>query len=64
MSAPARDALDTLIHDVNSKTASLKSAAALLRAAAPEEARELLSLMVEQAKSLAAAIADFERGGK
>ena len=45
--------LDSLIHDVNSKCASLKSAAALLRGASPEEKRELLRLMAQQAEALA-----------
>jgi hypothetical protein len=56
------DPLSTLIHDVNSKCASLKSAAALLRASSPKEAKELLSLMTQQARSLAADIAEFEAG--
>ena len=51
--------LDSLIHDVNSKCASLKSAAALLRGASPKERRELLSLMAQQAESLALRLKDL-----
>lgn len=52
-------ALRKLVHDVNSKCSSLKSAAALLKDAAPAEREELLRLMAEQAKSLAKAFAPF-----
>lgn len=52
--------LDSLIHDVRSKCASLQGAAALLRAASPEEGRTLLALMTEQARGLARRLADFE----
>lgn len=50
-------ALKKLVHDVNSKCSSLKGAAALLKDAPPEERKELLRLMAEQAKGLAAALA-------
>ena len=40
---------------------SLKDAAPLLRKAAPAEARELLKLMLEQARSLADVIEKFEK---
>ena len=46
-------ALKKLVHDVNSKCASLKSAAALLRDSPPGEREELLRLMAEQARALA-----------
>ena len=45
--------LDTLIHAVNSKCASLKSAAALLKNAPSKEAQELLGLMLDEARALA-----------
>lgn len=65
MSEPKRDSLETLIHDVNSKCASLRSAVALLRAASPEEFKELLSLMTQQARGLADQLTAFGReGGK
>ena len=66
MSEPNRDALDVLIHDVNSKCASLKSAVGLLRSSTPDEARELLSLMTQQAQSLAQQLAAFRlaEGGR
>lgn len=53
--------LDKLIHDVNSKCSSLKDAAKLLPASPGAERKELLALMVEQARALAAALAAFER---
>lgn len=46
-------ALRKLVHDVNSKCASLKGGAALLKDSAPAERKELLRLMAEQARSLA-----------
>ncbi|OGR95167.1 MAG: hypothetical protein A2V88_01420 [Elusimicrobia bacterium RBG_16_66_12] len=51
--------LDTLIHDVNSKCASLKDAAALLRGMPTAEAKELLALMTRQALSLADSIEEY-----
>jgi hypothetical protein len=53
--------LDQLIHDVNSKCASMRDAAPLLRGADPAEARELLKLMIEQARGLAAILEKFEK---
>ncbi|MEK7288457.1 MAG: hypothetical protein AAB091_07880 [Elusimicrobiota bacterium] len=54
--------LEQLVHDVNSKCGSLKSAAGLLlRTAEPAQVQELLGLMVEQAESLAQSIADFKQ---
>ncbi len=55
------EAMRQLVHDVNSKCASLKGAAALLKDATPGERAELLRLMAEQARSLAAALADAVR---
>ena len=49
-------ALKKLVHDVNSKCASLKGAAALLKDAPPAERKELLRLMAEQAGSLVAVL--------
>lgn len=49
-------ALKKLVHDVNSKCSSLKGAAALLKDAAPAERAELLRLMAEQARLLAAVL--------
>lgn len=51
------EALRKLVHDVNSKCASLKGAAALLKDAAPAERAELLKLMAEQAAALAQILA-------
>ena len=53
--------LDTLIHDVNSKCSSLKDAAKLLADSSAAEKKELLALMVKQARALADALAAFER---
>ncbi len=53
--------LEKLIHDVNSKCSSLKDAAKLLTGSSPAERKELLALMVAQARSLANALAVFER---
>ena len=52
--------LEKFIHEVNSKSVSLKSAAALLRGAPDHEARETLAMMNEQAQKLAKTVADFE----
>lgn len=61
MSATPEDALEKLIHDVNSKCASLKNAAALLRAAPPAEADELLTMMAQQAEKLGQTITRFDQ---
>lgn len=53
--------LDKLVHDVNSKCSSLKDAAKLLPDASAAEYKELLTLMVRQAKLLAEELAAFER---
>lgn len=51
--------LSDLVHDVTSKSSSLKEAAALLRKASPEERAELLSLMAANAADLAALLERF-----
>ena len=53
--------LEQLIHDVNSKCSSLKDAAKLLPEATAGEYKELLALMVRQARALADELASFER---
>lgn len=53
--------LEKLIHDVNSKCSSLKDAAKLLADASAAEKKELLALMVKQARTLADELAAFER---
>ena len=64
MSQPAKDdALEKLLHDVNSKCASLRSAVALLRTASAEESRQLLGLMVQQGRSLADTLCAYQAGG-
>lgn len=52
------EALRGLVHDVNAKCSTLKSAVALLGASSDKDARELLALMAEQAKSLAKLLAE------
>ena len=53
--------IEELIHDINSKCSSLKDAAKLLPSASPAEYKELLALMVAQARALADELAAFER---
>ena len=53
--------LEQFIHDINSKSSSLKSAAALLRGAPDAETREMLAMMSEQAQKLAKIVAEFAR---
>ena len=53
--------LEKLIHDINSKCSSLKDAAKLLPDASLAERKELLTLMVRQARTLADELAAFER---
>ena len=53
--------LEKLIHDINSKCSSLKDAAKLLADASAAEKKELLALMVKQARALADELAAFER---
>lgn len=56
-------ALESVMHEVSSKAASLKGAAALLRKATPAERDELLSLMAQHAEGLARFLARFHKGG-
>ena len=62
--SPNSDALESVMHEVSSKAASLKGAAALLRKATPEERTELLGLMAQHAEGLAQYINRFQKGGK
>jgi DNA-binding NtrC family response regulator len=61
--APASKEMEKLVHDVSSKAGSLRSAAALLKTAQPDKARELLSLMTKQAGTLAAVLAAYNQLG-
>ena len=54
------NSLDSLIHDINSKCASLKGAAVLLRRGNPKEAKQLLPLMIKQARALARQLEKFK----
>lgn len=60
MTARGQADVGMFIHDMNSKCASLKSAAGLLRTASPKEAREILALMSQQARRIIEDIASFE----
>lgn len=60
MSAGKAGDLDSLIHDINSKSASLKTAARLLQKSPHAEMRELLALMEQQAKSIVEEIQALE----
>ena len=55
-----------LLHDVQSKCSSLKSAAKLLKDASPEEAREMVALMRPAAEAVSRAVdglaKEFGRG--
>lgn len=53
--------LDALVHDVRSRCSSLQSAAALLKAAPPQEAAELLTLMTQQAGKLIESLARYRQ---
>ena len=50
--------LEKLIHDVRSKSDSLRAAAGLLRDSPPGEREHLLKLMADQAESLARLLAE------
>lgn len=60
MNEEERDFSD-LYHEVHSRGSSIEEAAGLLQKATPEERREMLALMAEQARRLADFIADFAR---
>ncbi|MBI4668721.1 MAG: hypothetical protein HY747_05985 [Elusimicrobia bacterium] len=59
MTTKQTDSLSRLIHNINSKCASLKGGAELLPNSPPEEVREILELMTQNVKSLAKAIAEY-----
>ena len=50
-----------LLHDLESKTASLKSAVKLLRDCAPKERKEMLSLMKTAASEIGECLAELEK---
>lgn len=61
MSAGRVTPLEKLVHDVNSKASSLRTAAAMLKDATDAEAAELLTLMTAQTGTLADAIDAYRR---
>lgn len=50
-----------LLHDIESKTAGLKSAAKLLKECSPKEKKELLILMQQSAKDILACLIELEK---
>ena len=61
MSENQKERLETLIHDVNSKCASLRADVALLKTTPLNEAREILELMGQQAQTLAQGIESYAK---
>lgn len=57
-------ALESVMHEVASKAASLKGAAALLGKATPAEREELVALMAQHAEGLSQFLAKFKKDGK
>lgn len=52
--------VDSLVHDVNSACANLRSAAALLRDGKPEHAPELVNILEVEHAKLGRVIADYK----
>lgn len=50
-----------LLHDIDSKTSSIKSAAKLLRECEPQERKEMLTLMKAATQELADCITGLEK---
>ena len=61
MSAEEITPLEKLVHDVNSKASSLRTAATMLKDASDAEAEELLTLMTAQTRKLADSIGAYRR---
>lgn len=53
--------LNRLLHDIQSKCSSLKSAAKLLKDASPEEAREMVALMQPAAEAVSRAVEGLDK---
>ena len=58
------EALEEVVHEVNSKASSLKGAAGLLRKAAPADRDKLLDAMAQHAQGLARFINRFRQNGE
>ena len=50
-----------LLHDIQSKCASLKSAAQLLKDCPPEQTREMLALMTDETREILRCLHDMQR---
>ncbi len=50
-----------LLHDIDSKTSSIKSAAKLLRECEPQERKEMLTLMKAATQELMSCLLELER---
>jgi len=50
-----------LLHDLESKTASLKGAVKLLRECQPDERREMLTLMKTAAQEISSCLTELEK---
>lgn len=50
-----------LLHDLQSKSASLKSAAQLLKECPPAEAREMVSLMIRETQEILQRLSEYEK---
>ena len=58
----SRPELRRLLHDVQSKTASLKSAAGLLKDSPPAQAREMLELMTKETRDILRCLYELRKG--
>lgn len=56
-----RAQLRRLLHDLQSKTASLKSAAQLLKDCPADQAREMVSLMIRETQDILRCLSDYQR---
>lgn len=50
-----------LLHDLQSKCASLKSASQMLKDCPPEQAREMTSLMIQEARDILRCLFDLRK---
>lgn len=57
-----RPELRKLLHDLQSKSASLKSAAQMLKDCPSEQVREMLALMEQETRDILQCILDLQKG--
>ncbi|MFA5139845.1 MAG: hypothetical protein WC728_11495 [Elusimicrobiota bacterium] len=53
--------LRRLLHDLQSKSASLKSAAQLLRECPPARQREMIPLMIQETQEILRCLSDYDK---